>query len=150
VQIPSLEANNHTSSQQISALYGSCKFITMITTAHHWTRSWARLIQPTLTPYFFDIILHYTPIFCIYLSSLPCVLHDLITLLIFGEENKLWSSHPDQLWSPPSLLFNGYWGFFRGLSDWGVKLTTHPYIVLRLRMHGAVPPLPHMSSWHGA
>jgi hypothetical protein len=29
-------------------------------------------------------------------------------------------------------------------------LTTHLHLVLRLRMHGAIPPLPHMFVWHGA
>jgi hypothetical protein len=30
------------------------------------------------------------------------------------------------------------------------KLTTHIHLVLRLRMHGAVPVLPHTSLWSGA
>jgi hypothetical protein len=29
----------------------------------------------------------------------------------------------------------------------GVKLTTHLHLVLRLRIHGAVPSLPHTYSW---
>jgi len=29
-------------------------------------------------------------------------------------------------------------------------LTTDLHLVLRLRMHGALSPLPHMPSWHGA
>jgi len=33
----------------------------------------------------------------------------------------------------------------RGYSGRGVKLTTHLHLVLRLRMRGAIPPLPHMS-----
>jgi len=28
--------------------------------------------------------------------------------------------------------------------------TTHLLRVLRLRMHGSLPPLPHTSSWHGS
>jgi hypothetical protein len=35
---------------------------------------------------------------------------------------------PDRLWGPPSLLCNGYQG------GRGVMLTTHPHLVLRLRM----------------
>jgi hypothetical protein len=31
-----------------------------------------------------------------------------------------------------------------------VKLTTHLHLMPRLRMRGAVPPLPHTSSWRGA
>jgi hypothetical protein len=42
-----------------------------------------------------------------------------------------------------------------GLFSWrqsgqGMKLTTHLHLVLRLRMLGAIPPLPHMSAWRGA
>jgi hypothetical protein len=32
----------------------------------------------------------------------------------------------------------------------GVKVTTHLYLVLRLRMHGVVPPVPYITEWHGA
>jgi hypothetical protein len=28
-----------------------------------------------------------------------------------------------------------------------MMLTTHPYLVPRLRRRGAIPPLPHASSW---
>jgi hypothetical protein len=31
-----------------------------------------------------------------------------------------------------------------------VKLTTRLHLALRSRMHGAIPPLPHMPSWRGA
>jgi len=46
----------------------------------------------------------------------------------------------DQLWSPLSLLSNG----FQELSPWwysgrGMKLTTHLHLVLRSRIHGAFP-----------
>jgi len=33
-----------------------------------------------------------------------------------------------------------------GQSDRSVKVTTHLYLMMRLRIHGAIPPLPHMSS----
>jgi hypothetical protein len=29
------------------------------------------------------------------------------------------SEHPNQLWSPPNLLFNGYWGSFLGVKGPG-------------------------------
>jgi hypothetical protein len=53
---------------------------------------------------------------------------------------------PDRLWGPPSLLFNGY----RGILSPGVKpgrgvmLTTHPLLVPRLGMRGAIPPVTQM------
>jgi hypothetical protein len=31
-----------------------------------------------------------------------------------------------------------------------MKLTTHPQLAPSLRKHGAIPPFPHTSSWHGA
>jgi hypothetical protein len=38
----------------------------------------------------------------------------------------------------------------RGSFPRGVKLTTHLHPVPRSRMHGAIPPLPHMSTWHSS
>jgi hypothetical protein len=38
---------------------------------------------------------------------------------------------PCQLWGPPSLLFNGYRGYYPGSIGRGVKLTTHLHLVLR-------------------
>jgi hypothetical protein len=43
---------------------------------------------------------------------------------------------------PRSLLFNGHrWLFNQGQSGRGVKLTTHPYLIPRLKMTGAIPRL---------
>jgi hypothetical protein len=57
---------------------------------------------------------------------------------------------PAWLWSPHSLLCCGYWcSFFGGKATGGVKLKTHLYIVPRLRMRGATPPLSHMSARRG-
>jgi len=44
---------------------------------------------------------------------------------------------------------------YRGLippeqRGWGMKLATHLYLVPRLGMRGAIPPLLHTSSWYGA
>jgi len=50
---------------------------------------------------------------------------------------------PDRLWGPPTLL-TSYRGFLsRRYSDRIVKLITHLHLMLRSRMRGAVPPLPH-------
>jgi len=60
------------------------------------------------------------------------------------------TSRPDRLWIPTSLLYNGNRGLFsREKSDWGVKLTTLLHLVPRLRMRGAIPPLPNTFSWRG-
>jgi len=40
--------------------------------------------------------------------------------------------------------------FPQGWSSQGMKLTTHLYLIPTLRMHGALPLLPHMSSWCGS
>ena len=37
---------------------------------------------------------------------------------------------------------------FFGKSSQGVELTTHLLLVMRLRMRGAIPPIPHMPSRH--
>jgi hypothetical protein len=47
--------------------------------------------------------------------------------------------HSDQFWGSPSLLSSGYWG----LIPW--EYSSH--LVPVLRMYGAIPPLPHTSSW---
>jgi hypothetical protein len=44
------------------------------------------------------------------------------------RDKRLFSPRrPDRLWGPPILLSNGY----RGISGWGVKLTSHLQLVLR-------------------
>jgi hypothetical protein len=97
---------------KFSVFYWAWRFITVFTRARHWTLSWASWIH--LTPCFFkirfNIIVSYTHIFpkgclsfyrinCLhaFLISPICVTYcayficfDLITLIIFGEEYKLW------------------------------------------------------------
>jgi hypothetical protein len=48
----------------------------------------------------------------------------------------------DRLWGPSNLVSNCYRGSFpRGWSGRSVKLTTHFYLVPRLRIHGPITPL---------
>ena len=54
---------------------------------------------------------------------------------------------PDWLCSLPKLLFNRTSVLYRHQNGRGVMLTTHPYLALRLRISGAVPPLHQMLSW---
>jgi hypothetical protein len=50
---------------------------------------------------------------------------------------------PERLWGRRSLLYSGYGGLLpRGWSCRGVKLTIHLHLVTRLRMRGAILPLP--------
>jgi hypothetical protein len=51
----------------------------------------------------------------------------------------LGPKHPLTQWV--TRLFLHVWG------SWGMRLTTWPYLKLRIRMGGAVSPLPHMPSW---
>jgi hypothetical protein len=57
-----------------------------------------------------------------------------------GNDGIFFSSSPrsDWPWGPPRGALTP--GIKRG---WGVKLTIYLYIVLRLRMHGTIPPIPH-------
>jgi len=51
--------------------------------------------------------------------------------------------HPGGLWSPPSLLSNEYQGLIPWeQSCWGVKLINYHHLVPKLRIYGAIPPLP--------
>jgi len=45
---------------------------------------------------------------------------------------------PDLVWGPHRCLFIGLKGFF----SWGVRLTIHLHVVLRLRVSAAIPLLP--------
>jgi hypothetical protein len=71
-----------------------------------------------------------------------------------------WGMIPDKIFlfactSRPVLrptqpfLLNMYWRLSPGLKQ-PDHVTTHLHLTLRLRMHEAIPPLPHMSSWCGA
>jgi hypothetical protein len=58
------------------------------------------------------------------------------------------SRGPDELWSPPRLLSDGYRASFSGGKAAGA--ITHLQLVLRSRKCGPIQPLPHTSSWCSA
>jgi hypothetical protein len=50
----------------------------------------------------------------------------------------------------PNHLSKEYQGLLpQGQSGSSMKLTTHPHVVLRFRLHKATSPLSHSTSWHG-
>jgi hypothetical protein len=48
---------------------------------------------------------------------------------------------------PTSFLPSGHWANYHVIKSPGVKVTTRLHLVLMLRMHGATPPVPIMSTW---
>jgi len=69
------------------------------------------------------------------------------------SRSKRFSSspnHPDSLWAPQRLLFNG---FYQWLLHWhqssqGMRMTAHLHQAPRLKMSGATLPSPCTSSQH--
>jgi hypothetical protein len=55
-----------------------------------------------------------------------------------GWESVSWSPRPDQLWGPPSLLYNGYLGVNRP----GRKADHSPPSSAEVKMRGTITPLP--------
>jgi hypothetical protein len=51
---------------------------------------------------------------------------------------SLFSKHMDRLWSQTRLLLNGHRLTYPGLKRVEVKLITHPHLMPRLRMSGAI------------
>jgi len=62
-----------------------------------------------------------------------CYRLDSLGIKSYWGGGKIFHTCPDQLWSPPCLLYNGYWVYPGIKSSWGVVLTTHPYLTLRLK-----------------
>jgi hypothetical protein len=63
--------------------------------------------------------------------------------LFLLSESQSSPLHPDHFGSLPSPLSSGYWGLLsQEVKELVMKLTTHLHLVLRLRMCGAIPPLP--------
>jgi len=61
---------------------------------------------------------------------------------LVGAGNFLFDSVSRLALGPTQLPIQWYWGLLWGVSGWGMKLTTHLQLVPRLRMHGAMLPLP--------
>jgi hypothetical protein len=59
---------------------------------------------------------------------------------------------PDRLWGPLSNLCNKLWEFFHESKSGQNRKSDHfhSYLVLRLRMSGAVPARPHAPSWRAS
>ena len=60
---------------------------------------------------------------------------------IESQWGEIFRTYPDRLQGPPSLLYNGYRVFPGGKGDRGVMMTTHTFLVPRLRKSWAIPPL---------
>jgi hypothetical protein len=58
-----------------------------------------------------------------------------------GKGCSVFQNRPGRLWGPLSLLFSGYWDHSLGGCR-SVLSTSHFLVVSRLRMSGAIPPLP--------
>jgi hypothetical protein len=59
--------------------------------------------------------------------------------------------YPDRLWSPPSILSNGYWGVLSpGVKQLGREADHSTSSGAEVKNGGAIPPLPHTSPWYGA
>jgi hypothetical protein len=56
---------------------------------------------------------------------------------------------PNWFRGPHNLLSNGYQGSFPGVKQLGHEADYSPLSDAEVE-NGAIPPLPHMSSWHGA
>jgi hypothetical protein len=64
-----------------------------------------------------------------------------------GKRFLSYPKHPDLLWDPPNLLFNGDQGVLnQSWSSKGMKLTTHLQLTPSLRMSVAILSLPQMPS----
>lgn len=68
--------------------------------------------------------------------------------MVWGQEVCLSSKASRQAMGPTQLSVERT--LYRGYGGWDVKLTSHIYPVLRLRMCGVVPNSPHVPPLHRA
>jgi hypothetical protein len=69
-----------------------------------------------------------------------------------GSGKRFYSTpqRPDRLWAHPSTSPMGTGGSFPGGKAAGREADHSPLSSAEVKNGGAVPPLPHTSSWHGA
>jgi hypothetical protein len=111
--------------KKFPTFYDTRKFITLFTTAHHWSLSQATCIQTTtsqpislrsiliLSPHIrlahpFSLptkILYKFPISSMRATCLVIIVLDLITLILFGEAYKSWSSSLCRLLQLPATFY---------------------------------------------
>jgi hypothetical protein len=61
-----------------------------------------------------------------------------------------WNQHPNRIWGPQYLLCNGYKGLSPAVKRRGREADNSLPSTAEVQKGGAIPSLPHMSSWHSA
>jgi hypothetical protein len=71
---------------------------------------------------------------------------------ISGSRKRFFSypQRPGRLWPSTSLLRNGYLGLFLEVKRPGHEFDHSSPSSVFFKIGGAIPPLPHSSSWRGA
>jgi len=98
-QNPSWEVTGHSASKETPTFYGTQRFITMFTRAHHWSQSWGRCIQST---HYYPISIRSILILFSHLHlDLPCGLlpSDFPTKIMF----TICPSHPPLIDRPNNI-----------------------------------------------